>query len=155
MLQQVLQSGSLPTLEAMMRFTGQRQRLLAHNIANLTTPNFQAVDVSPKGFQAMLGEAVAQRRKKTGGVSGRLEMRGSREIRMGPDGGLSLRPAGGGAGAMGAGGVSGVLLHDRNDRDVERLMQAMTENYGAYRVAADLMRSRVGVIRTAISQRVG
>jgi hypothetical protein len=33
-------------------------------------------------------------------------------------------------------------------------MQAMTENYGAYRVAADLMRSRVGVLRTAISQRV-
>lgn len=148
MLKETLQAGSLPTLEAMMRFTGQRQRLLAHNVANLTTPNFQAVDVSPKAFQEMLGEAVAARRKENGGIGGRLEMRSSREVRSGPDGALSLRPL------KGSGSVGGVLLHDRNDRDVERLMQSMTENYGAYRVAADLMRSRVGVLRTAISQRV-
>ncbi len=148
MLKETLQAGSLPTLEAMMRFTGQRQRLLAHNVANLTTPNFQAVDVSPKAFQEMLGEAVEARRKGNGGVGGGLEMRSSREVRVGTDGEMSLRPL------KGRSSVGGVLLHDRNDRDVERLMQSMTENYGAYRVAADLMRSRVGVLRTAISQRV-
>ncbi|MFI4916987.1 MAG: flagellar basal body rod protein FlgB [Phycisphaerales bacterium JB060] len=148
MLQKTLQSGSIPTLEAMMRFTGQRQRLLAHNVANLTTPNFQAVDVSPKAFQEVLGEAVADRRKATGGVNGPLEMRSTREVRMGRDGSLDLTPL------RGTRGVGGVLLHDRNDRDVERLMQSMTENYGVYRVASDLMRSRVGVLRTAISQRV-
>ena len=145
MLQQTIQAGSLPVLEAMMRFTGQRQRLLAHNVANLTTPDFQAVDVSPRGFQAMLSEAVAERRQRTGGVGGRLELRGSREVRVDADGGLRLEPDE---------YDGGVLLHDRNNRDVERLMQDMTENYGMYRVAADLMRSRVGVLRTAISQRV-
>lgn len=148
MLKETLQAGSLPALEAMMRFTGQRQRLLAHNVANLTTPDFQAVDVSPKAFQALLGDAVAARRGANGGVGGALEMRSSREVRVGADGALGLTPL------KGRSGVGGVLLHDRNDRDVERLMQAMTENYGAYRVAADLMRSRVGVLRTAISQRV-
>ena len=146
MLQQTIQAGSLPALEAMMRFTGQRQRLLAHNVANLTTPNFQAVDVSPRGFQEMLAEAVDKRRKATGGVGGRLEMRDTREIRVGRDGHLGLVPANNRGGA---------LLHDRNNRDIERLMQDMTENYGMYRVANDLMRSRVGVLRTAISQRVG
>ena len=128
-----------------MRFTGQRQRLLAHNIANLTTPDFQAKDVSPQGFQEMLGDAVSKRRKQTGGVDGRLDMRGSREVKVMDDGRLSFRPA----------DSDGVLLHDRNNRDVERLMQDMTENYGMYRVANDLMRARMGVIRTAISQRVG
>lgn len=146
MLQQTIQAGSLPALEAMMRFTGQRQQLLAHNVANLTTPGFEAKDVSPRRFQAMLGEAVADRRKRTGGVSGRLAMRGSREVSVDRDGGLGLHPLP---------DRRGVLLHDRNNRDVERLMQDMTENYGMYRVAADLMRSRVGVLRTAISQRVG
>lgn len=146
MLQKTIQAGSLPALEAMMRFTGQRQRLLAHNVANLTTPGFQAVDVSPQGFQEMLGEAVAKRRKQTGGVDGRLDMRGSREVRLRGDGSLSFRPSTDG---------DGVLLHDRNNRDVERLMQDMTENYGMYRVANDLMRARMGVLRTAISQRVG
>ena len=146
MFQQTIQAGSLPVLEAMMRFTGQRQRLLAHNVANLTTPGFKAVDVSPQGFQAMLGDAVEKRRKQTGGVSGRLNMRDSREVRVRADGGLSFRPSD---------DAGGVLLHDRNNRDVERLMQDMTENYGMYRVANDLMRSRLGVLRTAISQRVG
>ncbi|MFI4882785.1 MAG: flagellar basal body rod protein FlgB [Phycisphaerales bacterium JB064] len=145
MLKQTIQAGSLPALEAMVRFTGQRQRLLAHNVANLTTPDFQTVDVSPQGFQEMLAEAVDKRRKATGGVEGRLEMRNTREVRVRPDGGLSLLPNR---------NHGGVLLHDRNNRDVERLMQDMTENYGMYRVANDLMRSRVGVLRTAISQRI-
>lgn len=145
MLQQTIQAGSLPALEAMMRFTGQRQRLLAHNVANLTTPDFQAVDVSPEGFQRMLAEAVDKRRKATGGVDGRLEMRSTREVHVRSDGGLSLLPSR---------HHGGVMLHDRNNRDVERLMQDMTENYGMYRVANDLMRARVGVLRTAISQRI-
>lgn len=147
MLQQTIHAGSLPALEAMMRFTGQRQRLLAHNIANLTTPNHQSVDASPAGFQSMLGEALAKRRKATGGVGGPMPMRGTREVRVGPGGSLTLTP---GKGT----GLGSVLLHDRNDRDVERLMQAMTENYGMYRVASDLMRSRMGELRTAISERV-
>ena len=145
MLQQTLQAGSLPALEAMVRFTGQRQRLLAHNVANLTTPDFQTVDVSPQRFQAMLAEAVDKRREAGGGVGGSLDMRSTREVRVCADGGLGLMP--------GADRGS-VLLHDRNNRDVERLMQQMTENYGMYRVANDLMRARLGELRTAISQRV-
>ncbi|GIW73659.1 MAG: flagellar basal body rod protein FlgB [Phycisphaerales bacterium] len=146
MLEQTIQAGAVPVLEAMIRFTGQRQRLLAHNVANLTTPNFQALDASPEGFQAMLAEAVHARRRANGGVGGPLPMRSTRQVRVGGDGSLALRPERVHAGP---------LLHDRNNRDVERLMQAMTENYGMYRVASDLLRSRVGELRTAISQRVG
>jgi flagellar basal body rod protein FlgB len=47
-----------------------------------------------------------------------------------------------------------VLFHDRNNRDLERLMQGLAENTTTYRVAADLLRSRYDVLRTAISQRV-
>jgi len=127
-----------------MRFAGQRQRLLANNIANITTPNYQMRDVSPQGFQRALGEAVAKRRERTDG-GGPLPFRGNRQVRPTPDGGLRINP-------QPLGG--GVLLHDRNNRDVERLMQDMTENYSAYRVAADLLRSRGGVLRAAISERV-
>lgn len=147
MLQQTIHAGSLPALEAMMRFTGQRQRILAHNVANLTTPNHQSKDVSPQGFQELLGEAIARRRKSSSIVGGTMPMRGSREVRVGKSGSMALVPQRGT-------GLGGVLLHDRNDRDVERLMQSMTENYGMYRVASDLMRARVGELRTAISQRI-
>ena len=94
---------------------------------------------------SVVDSSVSKRRKQTGGVDGRLDMRGSREGKVMDDGRLSFRPA----------DSDGVLLHDRNNRDVERLMQYMTENYGMYRVANDLLRARMGVIRTAISQRVG
>ena len=54
-LDDVVNSGAIPALEMTMRFAGRRQALLAHNIANLDTPNFQPKDVSPRWFQRMLG----------------------------------------------------------------------------------------------------
>jgi len=60
MLERTLQAGSIPVLQAVMRFAGQRQRLLANNIANITTPNYQMRDVSPQGFQRAL-ERVAEK----------------------------------------------------------------------------------------------
>ncbi|MEO1007045.1 MAG: hypothetical protein AAFX79_00595 [Planctomycetota bacterium] len=145
MLQQTLQSGALPALETVIRFAGQRQRLLAHNVANMTTPNYQMRDVSPFRFQEALGEAIDRRRARNGGTHGPLPFKGNREVRP-EGGGIRLHPTT---------DRGGVLLHDRNNRDVERLMQAMTENYSVYRVASDLLRSRMGVLNAAVSERVG
>lgn len=145
LLQDVLSSGALPALEATIRFAGARNRLLAHNIANISTPNFRQTDVSPRDFQRMLGEAVDRRRARTGGEHGGLDLAGDRQLRVRGDGSFELNPT------MSMGGV---LAHDRNNRDLETLMQNLTENLGAYQVATDLMRSRMGTLATAISQRV-
>ncbi len=141
-------SGAMPTLELTMRFAGARQRLLAHNIANIDTPNFVATDVDPRSFQRMLGQAVDRRREKTAGAFGPLEWRETRELRAG-DGGdgigsLRLRPHA---------AHGGVLAHDRNASDPERLMQDMVENATVYRVATDLYRAQRGTMMAAISQR--
>ncbi len=48
----------------------------------------------------------------------------------------------------------GILYHDRNNRDLERQMQALAENTLTYKVAADLLRRNNDLLRTAISQRV-
>ena len=40
-------AGSAPVLEQVLRFAGARQRLLAHNIANVDKPDFRPVDESP------------------------------------------------------------------------------------------------------------
>jgi flagellar basal-body rod protein FlgB len=62
-----------------------------------------------------------------------------------PGGGLTLKPR----------TPSGnVLYHDRNNRDLERLMQDLSENVLAFRVASDLLRRENDLLRTAISQRV-
>lgn len=140
----LLNDGALPTLERTIQFAARRQDLIAHNIANLSTPNFQPRDVSVADFQRSLGEAIDRRRRRMGGPRGELDFQGNREVRPSP-GGLELRPR----------QPSGnVLFHDRNDRDLERTMQALVENLAAFRVATDLYRSRLDVINTAIRERI-
>lgn len=130
----------MATLEASMRFAAQRQRLIAHNIANLTTPDFRQVDADPRAFQRSLGEAVERDRAGRGFVLAQ-----TREMAVGPDGALTLTPR----------KPSGnILAHDRNNRDLEGLMKDLAENALAFRVSADLMRGRMELLRTAISQRV-
>lgn len=137
-------SDAIPSLELTMKFAGGRQRLIAHNIANLSTPDFQPVDVDPSHFAARLRSAVERRRQATGSQRGELHMENSDQIAVDRAGRLKLTPA----------TPSGnILFHDRNNRDVEKLMQANAENVGVFRVAAELLRSRYEVLRSAIAER--
>tara|TARA_R110000868_G_scaffold411617_1_gene706230 strand:- start:312021 stop:312467 length:447 start_codon:yes stop_codon:yes gene_type:complete len=139
-------SGAMPAAEMLLKFAGQRQKIIAHNIANIDTPNFQTKDVDPQAFQEMLGDAIGKRRKKNGGASGALEWKESNEIkRIGRGNDFQLNPTS---------SQGGILHHDRNDRDLERMMQDMVENATAYRVAADLLRSQRNQLQNAIAQRV-
>lgn len=145
LIDEVTNSGAIPALELSMRFAAARHTLLAHNIANLDTPNFIPQDASVEGFQGALRDAIERRRARTGGEHGRLEFRGTREVAVAPDGRLSITPRP----ARGT-----VLFHDRNPRDLERTMADLAENVAAYRVSADLLRSRFELIRGAIAERV-
>lgn len=139
----LVNAGALPTLEMGVRFAAQRQRVLAHNIANLTTPDFRPMEVSPGAFREVLREAIDERRARTGGQTGELRWRPTRQITREADGSMRLVP----------GEPSGnVLFHDRNNRDLERSMQALAENVAAYRVATDLLRSRVQLLTSAIRE---
>lgn len=144
-IQELSNAGAAPSLEMMLRFAGQRQQILAHNIANIDTPNFQGRDVDPKEFQRVLGEAIDKRREKTGGAFGALEIKPTRQIETDMSGNLKLNPGT---------PTDGVLFHDRNQRDLERMMQDLVENASMYRVAADLLRQQRGQVLGAISQRV-
>jgi len=138
-------AGSLPALAATVRFAGARQRLIAHNIANIDTPDFRPADVDPAEFQQQMAGAIADRRARSGGVSGRLPLDGNREVIQKDNGDLVLTPS----------TASGnILFHDRNNRDLERTMQQLVENAGMFRVASDLLRSRGTLLRGAIGERV-
>ena len=137
-------SGAIPTLELMVRFAGSRQRIIAHNIANLDTPDFRPLDASPAEFQKALGRAVDARRKTTG-EDGPLAFRGTDQVRVAADGTLTLVPK----------TPSGnILFHDRNNRDLEGLMAQQAENVGVFRTSIELLRSRYGIVQAAISERV-
>lgn len=138
--------GALPALEMTLRYAAQRQRLLAHNIANIDTPNFVARDVKPETFQKALSEAVDKRRDASGGAFGGLDWREGSGLEKTRDGTLQLNPSA---------AHGGVLKHDRNATDLERLMQDMVENASVARAVGDLMRRQKATILSAISQRVG
>ena len=47
-----------------------------------------------------------------------------------------------------------ILFHDGNDRDLERTMQDLVENFLTFRLANELMHSRLNLINTAIRERI-
>jgi len=58
MLEQMLNSKSLPLLEKMAAFAERRQEVLAGNIANIDTPAYKMRDLPVKDFQQALRDAV-------------------------------------------------------------------------------------------------
>ena len=144
MISGVTNGGAIPVLERMVQFAGQRQRLLANNIANLSTPDFRPVDVSVADFQENLSEAIDERRLQTGPRRNELPLKGTRQVEV-HENSLTLKaqPAG-----------DNILFHDGNDRDLDRTMQDLVENFMAFRTAAQFMRKQFESIRTAISGRI-
>ncbi len=144
MIDGVTNADSIPVLERMVQFAGQRHRLIVNNIANFSTPGYRAMDVSVDAFQAQLGDAIDARRRRHGNTGGELNLRDSRTVRI-TSTGIDLNPE-----PIGR----NILFHDRNDRDLERTMQDLAENFMSFRLAAELLRSRMALINTAIRERI-
>jgi|CXWL01.1.fsa_nt_gi flagellar basal-body rod protein FlgB len=135
--------GAMPTLEATIRFAGQRHRLVAHNIANISTPGFIQLDSPPDEFQRELGRALDDRRGEGG--QGPLRFDPSDGLETDEKGDLRIVPSR---------PYGNILFHDQNNRDIERLMQDQSENLMVYRAAIDLLRSRAEMMRSALAGRV-
>lgn len=144
MIDGLTNADALPVLERLMQFASQRHRLIVNNIANADTPDFRPADVSVAAFQDQLGQAIDQRRATAGASSGDLPLASSREVQVTPDG-LTLRPQ-----PMG----ENILFHDRNDRDMERIVQDLVENFMTFRAAAQFLRGQFDLINTAIRERI-
>lgn len=144
-IDQLSNAGALPSLELTMRFAAQRQQLIAHNIANVSTPDFIPLDASPREFQRVLGDAVDRRRGETGGMQGELAWDETRELTRDTRGELRIEPS----------TPSGnVLFQDRNNRDLEKMLQDLSENAAVFRTASELMRTQVNQLQRAIAERV-
>lgn len=147
-LEGLLNSDAMPTLRAVARFASARHRLILGNIANISTPGYQTQDVNVRAFQQELAKAVERRRAGSGDDSGggtaELDLKSTDQFRVSPSGDISLTP-------QKVGG--NVLFHDRNNRDLERLMQDLTENATMFRLATDLLRSRAAMLDAAIRER--
>ncbi len=143
MIDGVTNAEGLSVLERLVQFSGQRHRLIVNNIANFDTPGYRPVDVSVRDFRAQLGEAIDERRASAR-PGGPLNMKDSAQIEFSA-GSLTLHPT-----PIG----DNILFHDGNDRDLDRTMQDLVENFLTFRMATELLRSRYDIIRNAIAERV-
>lgn len=144
MIKGLFSYGSMPVLERMVQFTGARQQLIAHNIANLSTPFYKPVDLDPAKFQAQLRDALDQRSRKPNPMRRPLELRSDRQVHV-RHGRMSFRPQQ---------KNENILFHDENNRDVERTMQDLVENTLAHRTSIELLKSEFDLLKTAIRERV-
>ena len=144
MIDGVTNADAIGVLERLVQFAGGRHRLIVHNIANLDTPDFRPADVDVDAFRAQLGQAIDERRRAAGNGGGDLPLQSSRQVQF-ERSGLTLHPE-----PIG----DNILFHDRNDRDPERIIQDMVENFMVFRTAADLLKSRMDLINTAIRERI-
>lgn len=143
MIENLFNGGSMPVLERVVQFTSRRHKLIAHNIANISTPYHAQRDVDPKAFQSQLADAVEERRSRTGGPNGALPVSDSREVEFG-EGRVHLNPTI---------ETDNLVFHDRNNRSLEHLMKDLATNTGAHNTAMQLLRSEFNIIETAIRER--
>jgi len=137
-------NGAMPTLGRTLQFTGARHELIADAIANASTPHYKPRDLDVGSFQKTLREAHETRRRRVNPIAGELKPRNTRELKFERDS-LTARPSF---------ANEGVMFHDQNNRDLERMMQHLAENTLAHGAAIELMRNQIALLRTAIRERI-
>jgi len=144
MIEGMFDNGAMPVLERLVQFTEARQKVLADNVANLSTPYFKPRDLDVGQFQKVLARAIDQRRARAGDPVGPLPLEDTDQITFKPDGiQTTAQPAN-----------QNILFHDQNNRDLERTMQHVAENALTHNVAIELLRSEYSLLRTAIRERL-
>lgn len=144
MIDNLVNTDAIPALERMIQFTGQRHRLIANNVANFTTAGYVAMDVDPKEFQQALGEAIDRTREPDAGAAAELKIEDTDAVTVNPNS-LTLNPTPRGG---------NILFHDGNDRDIERTMQDLVENFMMFRTASEMIRNRFDMVNLAIRERI-
>jgi flagellar basal-body rod protein FlgB len=137
-------SGSIPTLDAMLAFTQAQHRVLAENIANIDTPGYQARHLDSRKFQKALAGAITERKetRSTG-----LAIEGTNEFEQQRDGSIRFTP--------GKEPAENVLFHDQTNARIERQMALLAENAMMHQAASELLAGKYQEILKAIRGRVG
>jgi len=144
MIEQMFNTGAMPALERLVQFTAARHKVIAHNVANLSTPGFRPRELDPADFQQALGEAIDRRRERFGGPRGDMNLQDTRQMHF-TDESIELQPGF---------ADDNILFHDRNNRSLEHQMKSLAENAMTHNLALEMMRNQFQMMRTAIRERV-
>jgi flagellar basal-body rod protein FlgB len=141
-IDRLMASPTTRAVELSAAFAEERQRVLAENLANVDTPDYQTKILDPRAFQKSLRAALDQ---AAGANDGRLELRGNAQCATGPDGRVAVRPA--------SEPAPNVLFHDGTNAQLEQLLADVNENALFYEMNTNFLRSRYQTMLMAIRGR--
>ena len=130
-VERLLNQGTAPLLEQVVRFTAARHRLIAENVVNISTPNYRQRDLSVERFQRLLADRVEDRADGPPGATRFDDVTGEVE-----------NPR------------RGILMHDGNNRSVEQLMADQAKNAMMHNLAIELLRRQFSALELALGERV-
>lgn len=153
MLEQMLNSKSLPLLEKMAAFAERRQEVLAGNIANIDTPAYKMRDLPVKDFQQALRDAVRLKDKLSDtvpqsslGMPVTLADNQAVETqleRLFPESLFQAQEA----------SPQNLTFQDENNRSVESQVMQMSKNSLMQQFAVEVMMAQLNQLMTVISER--
>lgn len=129
-------------IELSARFAEERQRVLAVNVANIHTPDYQTRRLDLQSFQASLREALRMSSAKDGH---RLKLRGNAQFSTTPSGMTEVRPA--------IDPAQNILFHDGTNSRIERMMSDAAKNALQYQFMTTLLGGRYDGLLNAIRGR--
>jgi flagellar basal-body rod protein FlgB len=130
-IERLFNEGNAPLLEQMLRFTAERHRLLAENVANIDTPLYRQKDLSTEKFQAQLRERMEQRASAPPGSVAFDDIETEAESP-----------------------TRNILFHDGNNRSIEQLMSDSAKNALMHNMVVELLRKQFGAMEMALKERV-
>jgi flagellar basal-body rod protein FlgB len=130
-IDRLIGQGNVPLLERMVRFTSARHEVLAENIVNVSTPNYQQKDVSLPAFQKSLRARMDLRSKSPPG-----------SVKFDDIDPAIENPR------------SGLLFHDRNNRSMEHLMTDLSSNALKHNLYTELLRKQFNSLETVLKERI-
>ena len=129
-LDRMLNQDSSPLLEQWLQFTEVRERLLADNVANASTPGYRQKDLSLARFQSVLKDRLQERDSSAPGTVSFDDI--SMDVQQ----------------------PRSLLFHDGNNRSMEQLMTDQAKNALMHQLAVELLRQQYSVMEMALRERV-
>jgi flagellar basal-body rod protein FlgB len=130
-IERLLNQGNAPLIEQAVRFSAARQKLLAENVANASTPGYQQKDLSVSKFQQNLRQRIAERNSAPPGTARFDDVMNDLDTP-----------------------THGILFHDRNNRSMEQLMADGAKNALYHNMLIELLRKQMGSIEMALREKM-
>ena len=140
LFENIVNRGNMPVLQQVMAFTEERHKVLADNISNIDTVDYQMKDLDSDAFFASLSDAIEKRSRRGAGAP--LEMKSSRFVDWDNKGRIMATAV--------PSESDNILFHDKNNRSIEKQMSELAKNGLMYNTAAELLRGQYDKLTMAI-----